>query len=553
MKRLLLILVTFIIAFAGGVIFVACGTPPTTERPPVPPTLEKSSFSIQFSTDDNCKANYKLTWDAENATQYKVVYGENETVTDKKELLLNDFSADTVHTVTVTAIGQNDLESDSVEIKFKGVKLDMPTDVRMHLDTKSFDWKHTDETSAYVISCEELDLDIATSKPFGTGKFKQILTYSDNLMLFDLRSIYSQLELYSLESFRVQALPYDGNTQWFDYADDTDVIEFKLPSDLSEQSVNFYAGVMTNPYNLRWDFDGFDEHRGYALVKWDGAVSNYKYKVMVQYPEGFWSGTETEKGASQGAVGFGYPEVTGDYTVRIEPECYDFQFIGEDSAEKWATYLFYLPQPTTEFLHFRINQTVIDAPKNARIDGENIVWDAVEHACLYFVRLTCGEDIINVQSDTTQLSLQDIYHHLIYGETTRHGDYDISVVACAIDPELVSFENDLPIINTYLDSDSGAVRPSKIRLKALPVVSNVVIDYVNRTVSWNPVAEATSYFVELSYNGRGVITSVDGTSYTWREDKTYTSVTITAIGGYKVIEEDGMVTLIVPSVYKTEL
>ncbi|MDE7107484.1 MAG: hypothetical protein K2O39_04095 [Clostridiales bacterium] len=553
MKKLLLIFVTIIIAFACGVILVACGTTTEPEQP-VPPTLKKSSFSIKYSSDDDGEVNYKLTWDAENAIQYKVVYDGNETVIDQKELLLNGFSADTVHVITVTAIGWRELESDPVEIKFKGVKLDMPTDVRMHLDTKRLDWKDGGDTSAYVISCEELDLDTETSKPIGTGRFKQTRITYDSISLDNICYLYNTLELNSLESFRVRALPYSGYTEQFKYSNDTDIIELKLPSDFSEQSVNLYASAMTNPSNLRWDFDGFDEHGTYAYVKWDGAVANYKYRVMVQYVNGHWSGRGAEKGASYGVVEFDRTKGTGDYTVQVEPECDDIDFIGQDNDAKSTTYSFYLPQPITESLHFRINQTVIDPPKNVRIEGDNIVWDAAEHAKYYVVSLSCGEDGTNFSSDTAQLPLQTIYDRAVVGHTVRQGDFDISVSAYVIDPVLASFENDLPVINSYRYSESGVDCPNKLRLKSIPAVGNVTVDYDNQTISWDPVAEATSYTVTVYYGTSAYNMSVgNNTQFTWDDDRDCKEIIIMATCGYSVTDDDGVVTLNVPSVYKKEL
>lgn len=555
MKKLLLILAISIFSLAGGIIFAACNQDSSeekTEIPPVAPTLEKSSFAITYRTTED-GAQYNLSWSAKNAKEYKVQLDETETVTTETKFSLNGFSADTIHTVTVTAIGQKDTQSDPVELKFKGTKIDPLINVRLYSEhgETNFGWKESEETSCYLISCEELDLDVATSKPFGTGKFKTTLHYDNRASIGTLRSIYKYLDLYSLESFRVQALPYNGNMETFNYKNDTDVLEFNLPSDLSEQSVNFYAGTMSNPTNIRWNTDEWEEHPDWLGVKWDGAVSYYRYWVKVDYPEGYSSGTVTEAGESTSLIHVSYGDKTGDYTVSVIPKYDDFNYLGKD--ENSVTYMFYLQPDVTETLSFHVNQTVLKTPTNIRVEGENIVWDAVEYTDYYSIGLEDGTQEIYVSSETAQVSLQEFFERAY--EANYDGDFSIIVKAYGINRTIAGFENNVPVVNVYYYSED-AVSSQKIKLKSIPTVQNVQIDYENSTVTWDDIAEATGYTVMFYREGGSGHGSTLGKTnqYTWNDDiSEYAEIVITASCEYQVTTENGVTTLYMPSSHRIQL
>lgn len=559
MKKVLLIIVIFTIALLSGVMFVSCGATPTSDESSDMPTLQKSSFNIWYTFDDSDtgEAYYNMTWKGENATEYKVVFDGIETTAVEPKLSLNDFAADTVHTVVVTAIGENDTKSEPVEVKFKGVKMAMPVDICFDEDANDFKWKGSDDNLTYRISCEELELDSATGRPVYSGKIKYALAPSNCLTLYDLREIYNNKNLNEHESFRISALPYSLGLR-FEYKNDTDIAEFLLPSDFSEQSINFYADKMTNPSNLRWDFDNFNAHRDSANVKWEGAVSDFRYIVFVQGPDGDTRNSGTLEGASEGHVPFDYVTVTGDYNVTVEPTCNEFNFINEDKAAKSITYSFYLPQPITETLHFHANQTVLNTPENVRIEGDNIVWDAVDYAHHYYVHLACGEEVMLFESDSAHMSLNRIFDAATNPfRRLATGDYDIKVMAYGLN-EVVSLEDNVPVINTYKYSEYSDTVPHALRLKSFSSAQNVKVDYDNRTIYWDDIPEATLYSVIFLRNSNNVLdhgTYVGkDTQYTWSDDITqYKEIGIYAECEFKVIEKDGIVTIIVPSLYKVNI
>ena len=559
MKKLISLLAICILTLIGGIVFAACDTSSSSGAPEYQvntPTLEKSSFSIRCASDGKGVMDYDLNWRSQYATKYKVVCDGVETVVHDMRFSLNGYSADEVHTVTVTALGQKDTQSEPVEVKFKGTKLDMPINVRLYGTTNSFGWKECEGTSTYAISCEELDLDIMTSRPVGTGKIKSINVYNNSIDIYDLRSIFEILDLYALQSFRVQALPYNGNLTVFDYKDDTDVLEFSLPSDLSEQSVNFYLGQMSNPSNVRWDFEGFEDHPGYATVKWDSVSSDYRYKVLVHYPDGHSGGIVTQKGETEGSVGFDYRMDTGDYTVTIESMCDDFVFIGEDREAKWVTYMFYMPTKEAESVAFRINQTAMQAPANVRIVDDQIMWDAVDNAGKYTVEVRCGEKVLYETSYTAQLSLQEVAGSVYFANDDLNGYYDIRVLTDALEAEIVSLENGIPVINTYKDSEYSEPLIGKLKLEVIPSVQNVRIDYENKTISWDAHPEASKYEIMFQRaNGGGYGTTInDDTQYSWNSDiSDIVKITIKAICEYSYTVEDGVVTVKVPSTYTMEI
>ena len=218
MKKLLLVLALLAVILAGSLLLISCDNTENQPEPtpPTKPTLDKSKFEILYTTDNNGAESYRLDWDAYAASEFEIKFDDNEPIIfEEMRFPLGDFSADDVHSVTVTAISSQNLKSEPVTVKFKGTKLTKPYNVRMYGDTNSFGWKESDETQVYVVSCEELDLDIHTSKPIGTGKIKTTPVYNNRLPISDLRLIYSKLDLYALESFRVQALPYNGNVTSF--------------------------------------------------------------------------------------------------------------------------------------------------------------------------------------------------------------------------------------------------------------------------------------------------------------------------------------------------
>lgn len=550
MKKLLLIGTMFLTALTGGLLLAACGDE-TAPTGPKTPTLEKSSFCIEFITDESDTPGYQLKWTADYAIKYRLNCDGEETVTSQRKLSLNGFSADAVHTVTVTAIGEQEQESAPVSVSFKSEKLAAPYNVRLYGDTNSFGWKGPDETDVYyLLSCEELDLDVATSKPILTGKIKTIPVYENRLFLYNLRDIYEQLDLYPLESFRVRALPYHRDSY---YTEDTDLIEYFLPSDFSEQSVNFYASEMSNPSNVRWNFEGLAEHPGYAFVEWDGAISNYRYLVMVKHPEGYYSGIETtDKGASQSSFGLDF-NVTGDYELTVQAMCNDFDFIGEDASAKSVTYLFYLSSPVSEKLRFQVRNTVLSAPENLRIEGESILWDEVEKANGYWLELDCGEKHFSLFSESAQIPLTKIFE-----QAGEEGVYDLRVTAFAPDPQIARIEDGmLLLLDTYSDSEASAPLSNAIKLKAIPTVKNVQIDFDNRTITWEGVSEASGYTVGFmgEHGGHGTTTGLN-TQYVWDKDENlsrYNEIYVEANCEYRVTGEDGIVTIFVSSVYRCKL
>lgn len=552
MKKTLLILALFAVIITGALFLAAC-EPNDEPEPPTAPTLESSSFAILYTTESDGTANYELTWSAYAAREFAIVCDDGAAFNiAEAKLSLNNFSANEIHTVEVTALGAENLQSEPITVKFKGTKLTMPYNVRLYGDTNSFGWKESDETEVYVVSCEELSLDIQTSRPVYTGKIKTIPVYNNRLPIYDLREIYNRLDLYSLESFRVQALPYNGNIQRFEY-EDGKVIEYQLPSDFSEQSVNFYAGQMSNPSNVRWDFDDFNT-RSYAYIKWDGADSNYKYKVTTTYPSGTTSSTYTQTGASQDNYSFD-SYFSGEYEVTVQAERNEFNFIGEDKNAKWVTYMFYLQQPVTETLRFKINYTELKAPKNVRIEDENIVWDEVEFAWKYTVYSYNEADdmsFFSFDSMQTQASLEYVFNHMAYPED---GEYDIHVTASPISNELVSFENNVPVLNTYHNMWRSGV--TKINFVAIPKVQNVQVDYENKTVAWDGIPEATSYSVSFRNDDGGGRTTLLGSSteYNWYSAsiEEYSQMIINAICEYRVETENGVTTMYIPSKYVIEL
>lgn len=564
MKKFLLIIAIFTILIMGGILLAACDTqpePPDELPTSVVPTLDKSSFAIMYSVDANGSANYELIWSAQNATSYKIKYDglEAEAVTTEPKISLNEtvwlygwYHDDPVHGVAVTAIGEGNTKSETVEVNFKGTQLEMPINVRLYGDVNGLGWKGSDDTHAYALHCEELDLDLQTSKPVYTGNVKTT-TVSENRCSLDLlRAVYNAHDLKPMQSFRVQALPYNGYFQRFDYTNDTDVMELQLPSDVSEQSVNLYAGEMSHPSNLRWDFTDF--HFGSADVKWDGVDPTFKYEVSLQYPAGSFTAQITDKGASSGRVSFHY-NMSGDYNVTVKSVCDEFNFIAEDEEAKSVTYSFFLPKPVTEVLKCSVNTITLAAPKNVRIEGDKIVWDEVENANNYHAVLTSGTHKINIPSFNTEAPLQEVFERSTYAGTVLEGDYDIAVVANAKSPELAGFDNNTPIINVYVSSADSEVKTRAIRIKSISPVRNVKVDYDTQTITWDEAPNAVSYSVGFYNNDFGRETLLGNTTkFKLDEDiSQYSLVFVKAICEYTVIEEDGICTILAPSVYIVDI
>jgi len=566
MKKTFSMLIMIMCILVGGILFSACNdgdsTPSNPNNLPAlnPPTLEKSSFSIKYEAKPDGKTDYKLTWSAEYALKYTVsLDGTGSTVTDN-EISLNECTEGEIHTVAVTAIGMQDKTSDTVQVKFKAARLDAPINVRLYADgeSNSLGWKASDDTTAYTLLCEELDLELETSRPIGTGNVKTYLVHNNRLSIYELRSLYRGLVLYSLEKFTVKALPYNGESKEFKYVNDTDIIEFILPSDASEQSVNLYAGEMSNPTNIRWDFSDFDEHPFCATVKWDGAIPNYSYNVMLHYPSHSSSiGVITEKGVSQGNLYLYYDMTAGDYTVTVESVCDDFHYIGEDTAEKYSTWTFFLDTPATEELKFHIDQTVLECPKNVRVDGENLVWDEVENAMEYDVLLQCGDKELSVSDATNRVSLKALYDTAI-NRINYDGDYSVSVMAISKNNEFEGYGNDnVPKIKIYVDSDYCTPVPNLIRFKAIPTAQNVQIDYQNKIITWDAVNGATSYYVVFFDNNGSVWTDLDGnvTQYIWdvQDISDCNYIVVMAKCDYSLTNENGITTISTSSSYIIEL
>lgn len=561
MKKFFFILTVFILSLTGGIIFAACDVGTSPETPPSnqtsTPKLEKSSFSITYQIGDG-GVEYDLIWGADNAVKYKVECGETEIETTKPKYSLTNLSADTVHTVTVTAIGENNLQSQPVELKFKGTKLETPKNVRLYedeFDGTSFGWDGRAESSSYLISFEELDLEIETSKPFGTGKFRYVQHYfTEHLHVGDLRSIFKDYELYSLESLRVQILPCFDSYKVFDYKSDTDVLELNLPSDFSEQSVNLYAGDLSNPTNIRWG-ETLDEY-GNATVKWDGAISDYEYKVLIHYPDGTSSGMSGEKGASEGKAYFNNQMTTGDYTVTVEPDYDEFHYIGKDDDAKSVTYMFYLPQPVTETLSFHLTQNKLETPKNVHIENGYIVCDKVENAKQYVFSMKISKDsAINLGSYTNRISLENYLNTAAY--LKEDGFVDLIVYVYNDGTDLTGFDNNgNPNIIVYEDSESAVISDA-MQLKRIPAVQNVRIDNDTHTVSWDGVDEAETYEIMFQRaDGSGNGGTVTGTQFQWDDNmdiSDYVEMVITAKCKFEVTTENGITVMNIPSKYSTPI
>lgn len=561
MKKFFFILTVFILSLTGGIVFAACDGGTSPETPPSnqtrAPKLEKSSFSITYSVGGN-GAEYDLIWRADNAVKYKVECDETEVEITKPSYSLTGFSADTVHSVTVTAIGENDLQSQPVELKFKGTKLETPTNVRLHYTDRygtAFSWnEHAAYSSSYyLISFEELDLEIETSKPFGTGKFKYVpCSYEEFITLDGLRSIFKNCELYPLESLRVQTLPYLDKV--FNFTANTDVLELNLPSDFSEQSVNLYAGDLSNPTNIRWN-ETLDAY-GNATVKWDGAISDYKYQIKVQHPEGYSNGIITpEKGISEGKVYFGNGLSTGDYTVTVEPVYDEFRYIGKDDDAKSVTYMFYLPQPITETLSFHVTQKVLETPKNLHIENGYIVCDKVENAEEYVFSIKISKDsAINLGTYTNRISLDKYLGTAAW--INEDGLADLIVYVRNDGTDLTGFDdNGNPNIIVYEHSESAVISDA-IQLKRIPAVQNVRIDYDTKTVYWDGVEEAETYEIVFYNAGSGKGGTVTDTQFQWKDNmdiSDYTEVVITAKCKFEVTTENGIAVMCIPSKCSTPL
>ncbi len=583
MKKIRLVLALILLVLLCGTLFVACDktppsdsnqdvTPPPAE--PVAPTLAKSDFSIVYdiisdTENGNEDCDYSLTWTSANATKYKVKYGQTEETITSASLSLKDFAADVIHSVTVTAIGEQNLTSAPVEVKFKGTKMSAPINVRAYLtpntlDSYYFGYKH-DDAEAYKISCEEIDWD-DDGEYIWTGRFKSAIWFSDAISIDGLTDIWNTLDLEACQSFRVAALPYRERRS-YSFGNDTEVMEISLPSDPSEQSVNFFADIQNaNPRNLRWDLDALADQADYATVRWD-AGSDFKYRVKVRYPDGSATGTETQKGALQSNIWFDYIYGTGDYSVTVEALCNEFNYIGENADEKWVTFAINLTYPATEEIKFHIDREQMQTPQNVRIDGENIVWDYGNEAPLYNVSMTNGdaEFSLSVNDGSKQLAFSEIFDRIefeLWNNAVLDGDWMVRVMASSRPNEFEGAENNVPVIKAYADSDyCQAVE--LFRTESIAKVTNVQITTVPELngsealrISWDGVAEAVGY--KLAYvNGDFVTTTTDigaQTQYAIGFDISgCTEILIIAYCECEITQEDGVATLYIPSVYRLEL
>lgn len=564
MKRFFLVISSVLLLLFGGIMFAACNDPSNSTPPPIPPvapTLEKTSFYIEY--DINTCGTYKLKWTAQNASKYKVKCGETETVVNSSEFSLNDFAADTVHTIQVTAVGAQELESSPVEVKFKGTKMDAPTNVRVNIDDYQkyyFGFKN-DDAAACKISCEEMD--IGNDGYIWTGNFKSTVYFENKLYIDGLTEIFKTLDLSAMQSFRVAALPYAEN-QEFDYQNDTDVMEISLPSDLSEQKVCFFASVENpHPTNLRWDIEELEQDAAYGTIRFDAGV-DFKHRVTVSpYPfDVSFSSRVIDKRVSSCQIDLGY-YTTGDYKVTVESVLDEFNYVTESPEEKWAAFSITLTQPVTEELKFHINHTQLPKPQNVRIEGDAIVWDYpdADYRNGYIFDAVSGNTHIQLTTEGAKsVSFSDIFENFsdnLIRINSFAGDYDVKIqTSHSKNNKYVGMANGMPVINTYSISDYSNAEVKLFRVKSIPSVSNIQLDFDTNTVTWNGIPEAKEYQVSYKQADGGSTSSSVGAAerdVSFYDLSQYVEVVVIAIGEYKLATENGIATLYIPSAYSVSI
>ncbi|MDR2201793.1 MAG: hypothetical protein LBP26_03395 [Clostridiales bacterium] len=476
----------------------------TGKKPPPDISLTKSSFAIAVNYY-NVEPHYSLSWYVTGGDAYYTVEladGVKYENYEQNSLTLDPdiFAPDVVHTVKVTAHNADPRgnTTEPVEVKFKGTRLAAPINFRMGVEGLRWHVVDPSDSDWFVYEYNGITPDNGGQKIYTGEKFigtaTETAVYEENIKL-DMK--YAGMDgLYEVRIYRELAY---GTT--FEFAESTEVLEFDYPSEYSNTDVKVWAANISNPTNVRWADDLSTD----ATVCWDSDSSSYGYNLLV-YGNDIQPVYSTFKGAgaTSGTIAIQSLQ-TGNYSIGVQSFSND---IDQLNLGAFYAYRFYISQPINpdDRIPLSVNRVILETPKNLRIDGEKIVWDAVDNVNRYGIGMfnLDTENNFYHHAESTELAFSDLELAFSDFYVKYNGNindiFDIRVRADNYSFELNSFENNRPEFVSYHSSMYGEpTEASRIRLKSIAVAQHIAVDLDDSRVTWDAVDAASKYETTYYY------------------------------------------------------
>lgn len=555
MKKVVKLIVLLILVLLPCMGFAACvfgsgnnndnGKPNDINTNPaylIAPVLERTDFSVSqgIGLDNTFIAYLSCAKDPSNLSNniYEFeIFIDGEKIEGGQSVDLHDLEYDKIHTIEVTAIGHLNsnnmkLRSATVTVKINITKVESPTNVRMTLSDGATEGKivwNGEQDVYFDVLYSGVDFTTVNGATaptwFDTGKNTIIRDYGSGHNTSTIKSIYkSKTVLENFDYFNELSISLYPK-QWANFESigvDGDIFELQMPSDFSTTSVKVLGSEMSQPANLEWDLTVPGKFTFEPVYGMDYSYRTNTYNGSSVTGYGV---NNRGEGAGVGYINLESYAVSGTFTFGVESYYSKIDFMSPNIYQIYYS-KFDLSSENCEKLTYEIVNTKLDTPKNIRIEGNKLVWDAVPNVTesdhiSYWITIGSEEYAL---SETTangihELAIADIAKNLRpFNENIAPFDAEITISAWPKAPELQTSTDGIPIFQTYNYSDKSEPQNAPvIRINSIPAPSGITVDFETRTISWDTVSEADSYTVMFirndgSGNGRN---GIETNTFSW--------------------------------------
>lgn len=260
---------------------------------------------------------------------------------------------------------------------------------------------------------------------------------------------------YYVNSVELDRLCYENNMDFGEYKFRVCAFdEAKNSSNWSDQIISGYRPALDAPANVRVDENDKE------CVRWDEVEGAIRYNIRIFRDDDQRTLYDSHDVWNYAIWTMYNSAPTGNYWISIRAVDRDY------NASEWT-------EPVM-FTYTKNQREKLEAPQNVRFDesGENILWDAVEGAEYYFVKIfywintTASAEIESkyVRCDQTQLVNWKSYANLLRTTNDIETPNGIYVEACSSDLE-DSDASKLKMISYELVRDESLALPEELIIK----------------------------------------------------------------------------------------